>query len=578
MKKERLLFPITMKMAALNGALVLAALAMTGALFYQRLHANTVEPLIARQLAATAKGISLSLPADDLLELQKIVLENPILVSVRLQESERLKNLHRTLMAAKRKFELENDIRVFVRDPVSPRTLRLILSSQEAPAFGSAEPLDPYSEAVLKDRRARITPLFKAGGTDWLASLVPVENDKGELIAEVRVDARADRDIEAAMSELWTVLGLSALAALFLAASFAWLFARGFSSRLAELGRAAREAGKGSQTPRLPLASGDEIGELARSFAEMLRGIELRRERLADAKRDLERRLDARAAEVNEANARLAILVDSLDEGFFIFGRDGIVTPLSSRSCVDLLEGDPSGRPLEEVLRLGPGLLREWIDTVFTDEIPFSEISDVAPPVFPHSAGRAIALDYRLVRETSGKIKAVMVLARDQTARVTAEKTAAKERQFSSLILNIAENREQFVRFVRESEENLATAVEAARLSGVGARTAALQALHALQNGAGLFHLTELQHVAGGAESELTTTPEISGENLIQLLIRCKTSLLNTVAKFGKLLGANAFSVERASVAKAAAASPKPRAKKAPASRSRTQKNVLNSP
>lgn len=577
MKKERLLFPISLKLVALNCTLVLLSLAAVAVLFHQRLFSNVVEPLLSRQLVTTARGVAMSLPGDDLLELRRIVLENPILVSVRIQESEKLKSLHRSLIAAQHKYGIDNEIRVFVRDPVSPRTLRLILSSSEAPPFGSAEPLDPYSEGVLTERRAQVTPVFKSGGNDWLASLVPVENEKGELIAEVRIDARADREIEAAKSELVNVMALAALAAILLTVAMTWLFSRRLSARLAEVGRAVREVGQGQPASRLPLASGDEIGALARSFAEMLSEVQRRREQLTETQRELERKLDARGGEVNEAQAKLQTLVDSLGEGFFVFGRDGAVSSLRSRSCLDLLECDPSGRPLEDVLRLGPGLLREWIDTVFTDEIPFSEIVDVAPSTYPHSLGRTITLEYRLVRDASGKIKAVMVLVHDHTVQINAEKVANKERQFSQMVLNIAENREKFARFVRESEDNLATAVEAARLSGAGARTAALQALQGLQKGASDFHLSELQHFAAGAEAELAASPEITGEQLIQLLIRSKTSLLNAVAKFGKILGANAFAVERAPTVESKPTA-KPRAKKAPAPRSRTQKTVVTPP
>lgn len=144
------------------------------------------------------------------------------------------------------------------------------------------------------------------------------------------------------------------------------------------------------------------------------------------AKRAL-RVLELSSNELNKANVRLEHLnidinamLDSLGQGILFFDARGTCSEVFSRSCVDLLEGNPAGRNIADVLKLpseNRGMFLELLTMLFAGKthLSFQEVMSLAPDSYTHSKGLYIGLSYRPVLGVDGGISKVVLVATDKT-------------------------------------------------------------------------------------------------------------------------------------------------------------------
>ncbi len=144
------------------------------------------------------------------------------------------------------------------------------------------------------------------------------------------------------------------------------------------------------------------------------------------AKRAL-RVLELSSNELNKANLRLEHLnidinamLDSLGQGILFFDARGTCSEVFSRACVDLLEGNPAGRNIADVLKLpseNRGMFLELLTMLFAGKthLSFQEVMSLAPDCYTHSKGLFIGLSYRPVFGVDGGISKIVLIATDQT-------------------------------------------------------------------------------------------------------------------------------------------------------------------
>lgn len=167
--------------------------------------------------------------------------------------------------------------------------------------------------------------------------------------------------------------------------------------------------------------------------------------------------------ELAENNVRLTHLnrlfetmVNSLGQGFLIFDRDGFCLSTYSKACESLLECDPGGLHISEVLRV-PVDKREtfydWIRLLYEDAIDFEDLVDVGPKLFPNTSQRVVSLEYKPIRNVDGRLEMVVVIATDRTAETSARKQAQKMQAFATLMVSILKDKDRFRRFVSAARQ-----------------------------------------------------------------------------------------------------------------------------
>ncbi len=181
-------------------------------------------------------------------------------------------------------------------------------------------------------------------------------------------------------------------------------------------------------------------------------------EKFASAGRELETNLK----ELTETNINLYSLnqtfqamVNSLDQAFFLFSKDGSCLSVHSKNCENFLERMPLGLNVTDVLKVTPekksGFL-DWCSMLFEETIEFEELARLGPSHFSHSQNRIVALDYKAVRNIQGLIEAIVVIATDKTDEIAANQKAKELHEFATLAVSILKGRGRFAQFVQKSQ------------------------------------------------------------------------------------------------------------------------------
>ena len=233
--------------------------------------------------------------------------------------------------------------------------------------------------------------------------------------------------------------------------------------------------------------------------------LEIAQAELEKYSKNLEQLVQARTAELREANQLLKAILDALGEGFLVFNRTGMCLPVFSKICTEILETIPHGKLIEDVLKVEAADLpsfKFWREGLFDEPIPFEDLKALGPHEFAHSKGMRVELDFEPMRDENGKIEGIVVIAANKTKEFEARQEAQRERANSQMILKIVRSRPQFMRFLAEAD-NLVQFIEQ-EVSRPQVNTVALaHHLHTLKGGAGTFSLKVVHDHAHGTEEDL---------------------------------------------------------------------------
>lgn len=255
--------------------------------------------------------------------------------------------------------------------------------------------------------------------------------------------------------------------------------------------------------------------------------------------RNLEKLVEARTAELRAVNQTLNAILDSLGQGFFTFNTNGDCGSVYTKVCEDVLETTPESKKAWEVLGIGgreQGQFKKWMDSIFNEYLPFEDLKNLGPGLYPHSENRRVVLDYFPIRRDKTAISDVVVVATDKTAEFEAQQALEAERQYAAMVVKYLKNKEQFLQFLSSVRETLKS------LHTLGATPQAmnevLRILHTLEGEAGAFSLRELRHAA--RESQHILEPYKHAESIpSSVQATYAKSLVNLKTDFEKFLREN---------------------------------------
>lgn len=266
-------------------------------------------------------------------------------------------------------------------------------------------------------------------------------------------------------------------------------------------------------------------------------------EALEDYSKNLERKVEQRTAELFEANQLLAAILDSLGQGFLVFGRDTICQPVHSKACMSVLETSPGGKPIAEVLKTPPNevtRLGTWIAALFAEQIPFEDLVELGPAHFAHSAGKLVTLEFYPVRDAKSAVSAIVLVATDRTRERDAEIQALRDREHAQRIIRIARNRSQFIGFAGNT---------LAMISEIQQRPAdrlfALRALHTIKGGAGTFSVQDLHDRAHELEEKIANLNGPLPDSILEGCREIERSLRGFFDRNREIIGRDLNQLER---------------------------------
>lgn len=273
---------------------------------------------------------------------------------------------------------------------------------------------------------------------------------------------------------------------------------------------------------------------------------------LENYSKNLEKMVEERTAEIRKLNNLMTALLDSLNQGFFAFDKNGVCHDFSSKACETVLEGRPNGRPVWDVLKLPENKvegLKKWMSTLFADMLPFADLAVLGPPSYPHSGGNHIQMEYFPLMN-DGVMDGVVVVASDITSLVEAQREAETERENAKLILNLLNKRQQISRFVRETQLVLKELKPLLAADHTTWDTEDIfRCLHTIKGGCASFNVQQAAHATHEAENRLSSfkedsTPE-NAEKLREQSVLAAQAFEQFIEETKKILGPAAFSEER---------------------------------
>jgi len=232
------------------------------------------------------------------------------------------------------------------------------------------------------------------------------------------------------------------------------------------------------------------------------------------------RNLEANAREINERNRTLErfnqnirAMMDSLEQGFFVFDRDGVCLPIHSRACRELIETDPDGQPIADVLRIPPSEREEfaqWTQFLFDEVIDFEDLAILGPPTFPHSKDRLVVLEFKPMRGgefgvgqdryKDRTIEGIVVIATDRTMEREAREAAESKQLHALRVTKIASDRNLFLRFVTDVRTMVRGLREDRPKGEVFSLDNLRMLLHTIKGAASLFYIEKMHQLVDAQE------------------------------------------------------------------------------
>lgn len=221
---------------------------------------------------------------------------------------------------------------------------------------------------------------------------------------------------------------------------------------------------------------------------------------------NLEKMVADRTKELQKLNTTMRALLDSLDQGFFIFDKIGKCLPVYSKSCEALLGKAPSELMFWEAIRADDSefpKIEKWITNLFAQTLPFKDLVPLGPEKVYHSEDRSISLNYYPIFDSSSNLDGTVVVVTDKTDLEMAEKAAERERAYSRMVINVVRRKKEIIRFIFDVQKLLAELNSAISSHYKFQMQTALRCLHTIKGGAATFAIYDLAQVCHDTEQLL---------------------------------------------------------------------------
>ncbi len=253
---------------------------------------------------------------------------------------------------------------------------------------------------------------------------------------------------------------------------------------------------------------------------------------LKDYSENLEKKVEERTLELNSANTFMNAMINSLEQGLFVFNESGECLPIFTKACERIYKQNPSGKKIWDVINLPIGKEEEveyWSRNIFKSLIPYVDFVKLGPSNFVNSDGRYFELEYFPMKNEKGKLNGIVTVATDKTDELNAQAKAEKERKNAEMILKITKNRDHFFQFIadckklirdlRISFKNISIENYNMDIEGV------FRSIHSMKGGASMFSVLKLETIGHEFEDYLSMVRKKSKKEIISEIPKFKKFL-----------------------------------------------------
>lgn len=312
----------------------------------------------------------------------------------------------------------------------------------------------------------------------------------------------------------------------------------------------------------------DELSVLAYSFNWMNKEIKslLNQKQemifqLEDYSKNLEVKVEERTIELKTANDFVGAMINSLDQGLFVFDDQLECHDIYTNACESIFGMAPPRKQLTEVLGIQDeheiSNINQWSKILFSEMIPFDSAVNLGPrtkisgtdhtdPDFKY-----VQIDYYPMKDEEEKIKSIVTVGTDKTLEIQAVEKKKENDLYVAMIIKILNNKTHFKSFCDEADSilNQFSTVYDKDLNIIHFDLA-MMLFHTLNGGFGMYSLSKLQIEARSYESLVTSSKEAGmdpyeyNEMLMTQVESLRSNFNNVKRELDSLLGTSFYGGE----------------------------------
>jgi two-component system chemotaxis sensor kinase CheA len=275
---------------------------------------------------------------------------------------------------------------------------------------------------------------------------------------------------------------------------------------------------------------------------------------LEDYSKNLEKKVEQRTIELKTANDFMGAMINSLDQGLFVFDQTLECHDVYTNACVDIFGMSPPHHKFTDVLGISDenevSNINQWSSILFSEMIPFESAVNLGPRTkiqgtdYTDPNFKYVQIDYYPMKDEDSKIKSIVTVGTDKTLEFQAVEKKKENDQYVSMIIKILNNKTHFKSFCDEAESILSQFDSVYdKEKNIVQFDLAMILFHTLNGGFGMYALTKLQAEARSYESLVTTSreanmpPEEYNQILVTQVASLKANFNNMKSELDSLLG-----------------------------------------
>ena len=242
---------------------------------------------------------------------------------------------------------------------------------------------------------------------------------------------------------------------------------------------------------------------------EMIKQLEVANEKLDEYNKNLEVIVAERTKELSAANKFITAMINSLDQGLFVFNNTKKCLDIFTKACEKMFKKSPAGLEVPKLLGLNEKEVEafdKWNGVLFSNMMPFEAVKALGPKNVVRSRYgkddfQFIDLAYYPMKNDDDQIENVVVVATDKTVEVEAEEKFKEKDAYVTMVLNVIKNKKAFYDFLDEMEEMLVNLSDFSRHEDI--TNIAMIAFHSMNGGFASYSIAHLVRVARSSESQI---------------------------------------------------------------------------
>lgn len=372
---------------------------------------------------------------------------------------------------------------------------------------------------------------FELGGSNYIMAYDEVE--EGVIVITLLE--------ESTVLGVLTDLNNKSILFLIVAVSFAGILSvfasKNFTSTLSDLHSVANKLTQGDYSVSVRNKSNDEIGDLAKAFEIMGQKIAKLLSKLKEYNKKLESLVAKRTKELKTSLDLQSTMINSVNEGFMIVDRHGIISRTHSKASEKLFAMDPTHCHFGELIGVDPEEQKEFaglFNAMINEDAPFDELKQFLPTQITIQ-NKIIFIDYSPMRNEEGICTNVVITALDKTTEIESIQENERQKEYVRMVLAVLRDKDNYYDFVKQVK-NLSYDLESLTTKEF------YRKVHTLKGTAGYFHIRDLAHHLHDLEDFIDENMENTDRSIFSEKVdTIKQSLQFTTKNQTSWLGSNPY-------------------------------------